>query len=277
MQVAQVDFIFGDAPAEFERGDEELAGDRAFYVSFLISDWGRHGQHVSDGHPFLEIERGRRVWLRVPDVDSLEPKHDDHHAAEHREKLRGLNVSIEIQMLGADLDDERPTSNDRTREICRCEKRSSLILFNRFYSQEIPLRCGDCFGLVPLYNIPFEDVKQYEPYDDLYSWQRNYNGCDTLQLGCTLAEHWALRQMGRHKSQLSKQGRKLCRRLEKLLNVPVYYSLHRYYGKSWKREERRKCPRCHSDWKLPEELHGGFHFRCGKCRLLSNIAYWLED
>ena len=273
MQVAQVDFIFGAAPDSFEDGAEELAGDRFAYASFLLSQWSAHGQFVSNGFSFVETERGRRAWIIVPDADSLAPEHDNHPATEHRQKLRDLNVSIEIQVLGEDQDRDAPVA----REPCLCQSRGSLILFSRFCSQEIPLRCGDCFGLVPLYQVPSEDEKYYEPHESLHSWARNYNGCDTLQLGSSLAEKWALRQMGRHKSKLSRQGRRLCRRLENLLGVPVYYSLHRYYGKSWKREEARKCPRCGSDWKLPEELHGQFDFRCDRCRLLSNIAHTLEE
>lgn len=268
MQVAQVDFAYGDAPALFTRGEEELAGDRFAYISFLLSQWSAHGQHVSDGFPFVRTPQGRRAWLLVPDVDSLAPEHDNQPATKHRQQLSDVNVSIKVQMLGEDQDRDARLS----RLPCRCSGRSSLILFARFYSLESPLRCGDCFGVVPLYQIPTEAGRYYEPHDDLRAWVNNYNACDTLNLGSRLAEKWALRQMGRPRSKLSKEGRRLCRRLEKLMGVPVFYYLHRYYGRSWKKEEARKCPRCKGKWRLKEQWHNEFDFRCDRCRLLSNIA-----
>lgn len=276
MQIAQVDFVYEEVQAQATlEAAEAAAQDRLFFVHRQLSAWGMHGQVAASDFPLLQTPHGQRAWLLVPDVDSLQPQHDSPGGSDDRRKLEELGVQVRIEMLGED-DDSQDKGHRAPRHICRCDTRSALILFTRFYSVESPLRCGDCFGLVPQYRIPAEPGRGYEPDDSLNLWANTYRACDTVQLGCTVGEKWALRQMGRPKSQLSRQGRKLCRRLEALLGVPVYYYLHRHYGRSWKREEARKCPRCNSNWRLAEEWHGEFDFRCDKCRLLSNIARSIE-
>lgn len=276
MQVAQVDFVFDDTQGQPEAGAEEAARDRLFWVHMLLSAWGMHGQVAASDFPLLQTPRGQRAWLLVPDIDSLGPQHDSPSARRDRQKLRELGVQVRFEMLGED-DEGSGTNSDQSphrapRHVCRCSSRASLILFTRWYSVESPMRCGDCFGLVPQYQIPSAQGREHEPDDSLNHWANDYRACDTLQLGCAVGEKWALRQMGRHKSKLSRQGGKLCRRLEKALSVPVFYYLHRYYGRSLRREEARLCPRCGGEWRLKEEWHGEFDFKCDSCRLLSNIA-----
>jgi len=136
------------------------------------------------------------------------------------------------------------------------------------------LRCGDCFGAVPLYRIPsccF--VAHGELHDALMSWKSDYQACDTLQMHCSTGERFGLRGMGQFDSSLSKRGRELCGVVSEAMNAPTYYYLHRYYGKSARQERARKCPSCDGDWLLEEKLHDKFDFKCDNCKLLSNVAF----
>ena len=274
MHVAQVDFTFDDAQSQPKAEAEEAALDRLFWVHMLLAAWGMHGQVAATDFGLVQIPRGQRAWLLVPDADSLQPEHDSPNGRQDRQKLQELGVQVRFEMLGEDDEgsDTNQSLNRAPRHVCRCSGRAGLILFTRWYSVESPLRCLSCFGLVPQYQISATEGQEHALDDSLNRWANDYRACDTLQLGSVVGEKWALRQMGSSKSKLSRQGRKLCRRLEKSLDVPVYYYLHRYYGRSLEREEARKCPRCGGKWRLKEEWHGEFDFKCDGCRLLSNIA-----
>jgi predicted nucleic acid-binding Zn ribbon protein len=92
-----------------------------------------------------------------------------------------------------------------------------------------------------------------------------------------MGERFALREMGRHDSRLSQRGRAICGNIEELTGRPAYYHLHRYYGRSYRKEAERRCPECGGEWRLPETWHRLFDFRCDNCRLLSNMANQLSS
>lgn len=154
---------------------------------------------------------------------------------------------------------------------CACRKRRSLILFTTFMQKESTVRCGACFGPVPLYRFPA--TSDGGNYQGLLSWERTYQALDWLFMATGPGERFAHDQLARVDSQLSNGGRELARTLEKKIRTPVYDYLSKHFGRSDEAERKRKCPSCGRPWLRREPLHGIFDFECRRCRLLSNVAF----
>lgn len=73
--------------------------------------------------------------------------------------------------------------------------------------------------------------------------------------------------------QLFVRGRDLCRHIEATTEVPTYYYQYRVGGESKAAELTRRCPSCGGEWRVPEALHGLFHFKCDRCRIVSNMSW----
>ncbi|MBE0544763.1 MAG: DUF2310 family Zn-ribbon-containing protein [Verrucomicrobia bacterium] len=157
---------------------------------------------------------------------------------------------------------------DETPPACSCRSRSSLHLFTHMFDDSSPLACGACGRPVPFYRLSALDIRTRE---FLLSWQSDYQACDRLFISSGFGEMWAYRQMSRLDSGLSKDGRELCAQVEAKLHIPVFYYLHKYWGRSQAIECKRLCPGCSKPWLLtkPQEF---FDFRCEACRLLSSKA-----
>lgn len=152
---------------------------------------------------------------------------------------------------------------------CSCKKSDYYILITNYISISSPVDCGNCNQPVPLYRLPVYHDYGYMP---ILSWESNYISCDTLQMNCEVGEIWAMKQMWDAHSQLSKQGREICRRIEELTNTPTYYYLFNYRRIRHKKDLERKCPVCNGEWILPQQLHNLFDFKCDKCRLVSSLS-----
>jgi len=148
-----------------------------------------------------------------------------------------------------------------------------MILFTTHLEVQSPVRCGDCFGPVPLYALPptYNDEEHY----GVVKWAADYQACDRLQMGCATGERFGLREMSHFGSSLSRRGREVCRVIERKTGTPTYYHLFRWKGRGLAAERRRACPGCGGAWLLPARRHERFDFRCEACRLLSNIAFSL--
>lgn len=151
---------------------------------------------------------------------------------------------------------------------CKCKKSEFYILITNYVTIESPVTCGSCFRSVPLYRLPkYRD----DEYIGILSWETNYISCDSLQMNCEVGERWALNQMQEVKSQLSKQGLEICRKIEESTNIPTYYYLHNY-----RREKgeyfSRPCPVCGKKWNLKEPLNNFYDFKCDGCRLVSTVS-----
>lgn len=229
----------------------------------LLGVWRRNGQLLNEEFPITRGTNFYRAFLMVPESDSLDGKYDCANVQFSRQKIEELS-SIDVEILG-----EVPESAI----ACNCKKRSSFILFTTFLSNESPLHCGDCFGVVPLYSLCKNRAANSKAIDGVRSWQVDYQACDTLQMGCSTGEKFGIREMSQFDSSLSKRGRKICEAIEKATQTPTFYYLFRYHGRSEKRERERKCPSCGGDWRLAETLHDKFDFKCEDCRLLSNLAF----
>ena len=172
-----------------------------------------------------------------------------------------MGVVLRISVLG-----EEPESMP----LCGCKVVSNFILFTTYLSLESSLKCATCFGVIPLYKIP---KTSYDEHYKIICWQSDYQSCDSLQMNCVVGERFAINQLSKYDSQLTKQGLAVCQSIEEVTNKKVYYYLYKGSTKSYKSELLRKCPSCQGDWRLNEPWHSIFDFKCDHCNLLSNIAW----
>ena len=153
--------------------------------------------------------------------------------------------------------------------VCKCKRSDFYILFTYALNSSGFLDCGNCRKVVPIYKL-----KQLT-YNDRYemlSWETNYKACDDLQLGCTVGEKWATKQMSDPDSQLSKQGINICKKIMEATGIPTYYYLHNYRHISPQKDKARLCPSCNRKWLLKERLLDFYDFKCDKCKLLSTFS-----
>ena len=266
MHVAQVDFVWEEVPADAKQ--DEKNEQINYEIDILTSAWRTHGQVAGSEFPEIETPRGLRLWLMIPHADALSPQNDSQWARRAHEKLASQGVRIHIEVLNPEPGGLEP---------CGCSERGSLILHTNYTSLESPLRCLRCFGPIPLYEVPARPDGLYngnvhDLHDYLRSWKSDYASCDSLQMNCTNGERFALRQMGDANSSLSRQGRAIAGYIEEALELPTFYYLHHYRGRSLQSERARLCPVCGGEWRLNEKRHDLFDFKCDACRLLSNIA-----
>jgi predicted nucleic acid-binding Zn ribbon protein len=198
----------------------------------------------------------------LPEPGSLDEQHGNRYVRGALDALAQAHLAMpEIEIVGQDVDGL---------EVCPCATPSCYILYTDYLTLEPPLRCGECFGPVPLYRVP----PTYDgEYSDVIRWQSDYQACDRLQMGCRTLERAATRQMSDLRSSLSRQGIEVCETITATSAVPTYYYLYRHTGRSLRQERRRRCPSCGGEWLLGERWHGLFDFRCDRCRLLSNISW----
>lgn len=193
--------------------------------------------------------------------DSLHKKYNNHYVNRDREKLETLcGAPLKIRTVGKTSPDYKGP--------CSCKEPAFYILITNYISITSPVNCGSCGLPVPLYRFP---VYNDHGYMDILRWESNYIACDTLQMDSEVGEKWGLNQMENPKSQLSRQGRKICSKLEKLVSKPVYYYLHNYSRYSGD-NLNRTCPECQRKWGLKKRLHNLYDFKCDHCRLLSVIS-----
>lgn len=242
---------------------EETEADQML-LDELTSAWRSHGQVAGREFAFAFSDNVYRTFLMLPQPDALAPHHDSQYVSFAKAQLLKAGFqSPDVRIVGED-----PFSLD----ACACSGRDSFILYTSYTNLESCLRCGDCFGPVPLYVIPFQATCEGELHDWIMSWQSDYQSCDHLQMNCSTGEKFGLREISNHNSSLSKRGAAICDGITSATGTPTYYYLHRYRGRSRTSEEKRKCPSCSGEWKLEQQSHDKFGFKCDRCRLLSNIA-----
>lgn len=223
----------------------------------LLNCLRNNGQILGSEWPLVDVEGGLDAFVTIPERRSLDAEFRNRYADQLFEAFSDDRLTF--QVLGPD-----PGFDG----CCNCDSSSALVLFTSYTSQSPPVRCLDCFKPVPLYLLPhFQD----EEHLCFLHWMADYKACDTLQMHCTTGERFGENQLFRHDSSLSRNGRELAHSLERMVEVPVFYYLHKTRGRSLKAELRRRCPSCGSDWRLEQRLHD-FDFRCDECRLLSAIS-----
>lgn len=219
----------------------------------------RHGQ-IARVYSVTQTGSLIRLLCMIPERCSLGLRFDDARGRAELRRIRRLATRPPlIRITGEAVE---------TPSVCRCRRRSSIHLFTHMFDDSSPLDCGACRQPIPFYRLRRLDLSMRE---SLLRWQWVYQACDELFMDSGFGEMWGYAQMSRLDSGLTKEGRELCTELEAKLGVPVFYYLHRYWGRDEASERKRHCPGCKGAWLLPKS-QGCFHFKCDKCRLLSCLA-----
>ncbi len=194
------------------------------------------------------------------ETNSLAKENNNFYVNKRIEKIQALSNSlISIKTIGKTTEDYQG--------CCTCEKSDFYILITNYVSIESPLTCGNCNCTVALYKLP----KYYDfGYLPVLNWETNYQACDRLQMNCQVGERWALNQMQKTDSALSKQGMQICKRIEQLTEVPTYYFLYNY-TKYKDNDNNRPCPCCNKKWNLKKRIYF-YDFKCDDCRIISTIS-----
>lgn len=155
------------------------------------------------------------------------------------------------------------------KNVCSCDRHGSYVLFTTFLNDSSPIDCGNCGRPVPVYQL--KELTDEERYD-LKSWEIDYISCDNLNIGCTVGEKWAIKQMSDPSSQLSQSGLGICSRITKITGIPVYYYLLNYRNISAAKDKLRMCPSCNREWLLKEKWLELYDFKCDYCKLVSTLT-----
>ncbi len=174
-------------------------------------------------------------------------------------------VEITSQLVGESIEGAK---------LCSCTDPSGFALFTTFLSLESPIRCMDCFGVIPLYRFsPLQSGEFYE----VICWQSDYQSCDRLQMNCSVLEEPATAQLSELDSSLTSTGRDICTTMSNATGKPFYYYLYRASGSDFFTEQQRRCPSCSGAWSTDRSIHNLFDFKCDHCHLLSNIAWDVKE
>lgn len=178
-----------------------------------------------------------------------------------------------------DIETIREGANIEYHTSCVCEKPSWYFLYNEGNLGESPLVCGDCQQPVPLYKVPY--IRDEKDHYLFLSWFRAKNAMDSLWHH-GLWDRFTYGETVRPKSKLNREGRKLCKDLEKILGVPVYYFIHYFcepddeecmiVPKGLPHAIPNVCPECCGEWIDDSEF-----CKCEKCRLVTDSPDWKKE
>lgn len=239
--------------------------DPVTLIGQIINQWRYNGQIIGREvaityHPESEAS----FWAKVstPEQTSLMPENNSLRVTEALQQAGENGIEFAgFEIVGRDYQAEQT-----------CE---SMPTFQMLYTTHLdscsPVYCGETFTPIPLYQAT---GKNDELGEQLIKWQEDWQACDQLQMNGSTLEQQALLQISELNSLLAQQGIALCRTLEQIKQIPTYYYLYRL-GKNKHEEHHRKCPNCGGEWKLAEPLHQILHFKCDKCRLVSNLSWEL--
>lgn len=234
--------------------------DPVTLIGQIINEWRDNGQIIGREFGVTFHEDHFQVQVAIPEQESLLPKWNNMLVAEAQAQAEEAGVKFaSFEILGRDYQAD---------ETGKCDEANFLILYTTHLDSCSPLR-GKDLKPVPIYRLT-QDLPYFGR--SLIQWQENWQACDQLQMNGDILEAQALAQISEVQSPLTTQGRELAALLEAEIEMPVYYYLYRL-GQDKNFEHQRKCPHCGGEWKLPEPLYEIFHFKCERCRLVSNISW----
>lgn len=230
-------------------------------IETLLATWLRNGQVCGDEWPILANGASLSTTVLSPEEHSLDARFNNQHVAAAMARCADEGLIMSVEVLG-EVAESQPA--------CTCPDPSAYLLFTTYLSLQSPIRCMDCFRPVALYRM---QAMASGEFNELLSWQSNYQSCDSLQMHCAVLERAATREISNIDSSLSKIGLAHCKTLAASSDRPFYYYLYRGHGRDLRAELERRCPGCGNDWGLAAPLHNLFDFRCDGCGLVSNVAF----
>jgi len=218
-------------------------------------------QIINEEWHYEPIDDGLSINLFCPEEDSYKERNSTIYANQWKKRIEEeLHCIFKFNYIG--LAPEFGETNIP-------EKRNFLILKAVPFS---PLIEGKSLDQIPLYKIPFT-YYDGECYNDINSWQNNYERIYGLWYNGAVGERWAQNQLQNHDSELSKQGIDCSKRIEEVTQIPTYYFLFNYRAWGQKKDKKRKCPSCGNDWLLEGSTSNDFYaFKCDDCRLISELS-----
>ena len=97
------------------------------------------------------------IYVNTPQKTFLSKKYNNQYITKYYENLKNIGLKTpQINILGKEPESVR---------LCTCNKSEDYVLFTNYLLLESPLRCYDCFGVIPLYKIPKSYFDEY--YDIL--------------------------------------------------------------------------------------------------------------
>lgn len=226
----------------------------------LLSSMRMNGQLL--GREIFVVRRKRELVSQfvIPERDALDGSHNNKYVNMRLKELATVGLgAITVRALG-DINDGA---------VCDCKVRKAYCIYSDYQYMNSPLRCMTCFGPVPLYSLP---SSYGDEYSDIITWASDFESCHRLYMNDAVGERFAMNQMYKLDSALTRSGLDICARILKATGKKTYYFLRKHSGKSMEDERARKCPSCGGDWLLKKRLHPSCDFLCRKCQLGSNIA-----
>jgi len=203
-----------------------------------------------------------RCNIQTLEKNSLDNKYNSEWVIKQLEKLESLSSSkLQVKTLG--------TTYEKYSGVCQCKNHKFLVLYTHLLNDAGALDCGNCFKPIPLYRFVNLDpiIREH-----IISWEENYIACDRLQIGSTVGEKWATKQMTDYNSPLSKEGIAICSKIKLLTGIPTYYYLFNYRRLKVEQDKNRLCPSCSAQWLLDKPLNSLYDFKCDKCELISSLT-----
>jgi predicted nucleic acid-binding Zn ribbon protein len=228
----------------------------------LMGNLCKTGQVIGDYETPFKAANEIISYQTTLEKTSLSRKYNDEYVNLRRKNLEHwCDSKLMTEVVGE--------TTQEYKGVCKCKKPNFYVVFTYALNDSGSIDCGTCNKVVPLYKLT---QLSYNDRSDILNWERDYKSCDYLQLGCTVGEKWATRQMSDLTSQLSIEGIKICNRLRDLTGISTYYYLYNYRHISPEQDKARKCPCCNGKWLLKERLLDFYDFKCDKCRLLSSFS-----
>ncbi len=209
----------------------------------------KNGQILRE-YELIKFKESFCTFVTIPDDDALELKYNNVYINDYYNKGKSI-FNISYEPIGENLYCGKP---------CKCSSPSWYMLYTDFITEESPVVCGDCGKEVPLYKLPY--ISNEKEHNAITSWQEIYKSIEKVWMYC-LSDRFTFRQLSDPNSQLSKEGREICRELETKLGKPVYY----YIFHSDK--PLKECPSCGKPW-TDSDNKKTVDFKCEACRLMTD-------
>ena len=237
--------------------------DPVTLISQVLNQWRFNGQVIGREmgvtHHQLDTHSEFLVRVATPEQESLLPQFNNAWVNEALLQAQEAGVEFEyFELVGRDYNAEQTAEHQPEFQI----------LYTTHLDSCSPLHNGAEMNPIPLYRLG--DTPELT--ESIIKWQEDWQACDQLQMNGSVLEQQALTQICEFDSELAQQGRAIAAEIEQNTAIPTFYYLYRL-GKDVDVELNRKCQSCNGDWRLDAPLHDIFHFKCDRCRLISNLSW----